>query len=106
MTTVRTLNFSSAVIGGNSVELRQGRLMIRTSDTGRYEWDASAEFRGVDTTLNQLSTRGDVRVEFNTRHDGTMAGQAFVEVSVSSGQGGTHTYLRLRGTGPLEGRVS
>ena len=53
----------------------------------------------------RLSTGGDVRVEFDTNRDGTMSGQAFVEVSVSASQGGgARTYFRIRGTGELEGR--
>lgn len=103
MARVRTLDFTSAVIAGTPIEFRQGRLMIRTSDTGRYEWDASSEVRGVDPPLMQLSTGGDVRVEFETRHNGRFAGRAFVEVSVPASQGSARTYLRFRGTGPLEG---
>lgn len=102
MGSVRTINFSAATMDGQRVELRQGRLMVRTNDYGRYEWDASAELRSVDPTLMRLSTGGDVRVEFETARDGTMAGQAFVEVSVTAGQG-AHTWVRLRGTGELEG---
>jgi hypothetical protein len=103
--TVRTLNFSTATVAGERVTFHQGRLMIRTSDTGRYEWEASGELHTVEPTLMRLSTGGDVRVEFDTNRDGTMSGQAFVEVSVSASQGGgARTYFRIRGTGELEGR--
>lgn len=103
MATGRTMNFSSADIAGMHIGLRHGRLMVRTSDMGRYEWDASAELDGINLSLNQLATAGDVAVEFETRNDGRFSGQAFVEVSVSSSAVGARTRIRLRGTGPLDG---
>jgi hypothetical protein len=101
MRTVQMIDFSSAKIGEISIEPRQGRLMIRTYDTAFYGWDASAELRGVNLSLNRLMTsREVVGVEFETR----LSGQAFVSNQrESSSQGLVRTFLRLQGTGPLEG---
>lgn len=101
--TVRTLNFASATIGGSRVEFRQGRLMLRTNDAGIREWDATGIVGGVVSSLGRLGDGTDIRVEFDAGHIGVMAGQAFLDISITTSPAGARTVVRLRGTGPLEG---
>ena len=100
---VRIMSVDRMVIDGTVVEPREGRLVVRTSPGGRYQWHAVGQLPGVDRTLNRLLMGGNVRVEFDTRRNGTIAGQAFVEANVSTCPGPTQTWFRLRGTGDLKG---
>lgn len=103
--TIRTLNFKTALLDGARIDLRFGRLMLATEDSGMRSWRATGEVGGTDTTLSRLANEADeVRVEFETVHDGTMTGQAIMSnVTLSSNQGSAKTSFSLLGTGPLAG---
>lgn len=87
-------------IGGQQVELTEGRLVIRSDSSGRYQWDASGVVQG--SVGAPADTSGDpIWVEFET-DQGTYRGRGFVEVGAVTDQ---HTVapLTIRGTGDLEG---
>ncbi len=104
MATIKAFEFSTAEIDGLVFEFQIGILEVSTDATGVHTWKATAYYRTVSPELDRISSRGEVRVEFDMLMAGRFAGQAFVTATLSKSPGAV-TYVQIQGTGPLEGWV-